>query len=335
MFVGNPNHTNDNTFMTWDPNNYGTKGPLKIGFQGRVVTSNPSFMKALSAIDVPVVKDQNGGSPVGIKQGTMTLDENFFRSSSFDSYYMAAKNRTNLTVLNRAIVTRINFEESTYGSEEVRAIGVTFIDDYSSVFHNISCKNEVILSAGAFHSPFLLKISGIGPKDELEKFDIEPLVVNENVGMNMKDHTAFSVIHEVKQEFADEASTTDMINNLHILAEEQKNFWKGGRSRWLSKWSAPSGCTNGFQEISDADLQSFGAGDIVTAGLTHQAHNEILYESIAYPAGNNGYYQPTTNKSYISVTVSNLAALSLGSVNIGGNQGSGDPIINPNVSSFV
>lgn len=198
--------------MTWDPDNYGTEGPLNIGFQGKVVASNPSFMKALEAIDVHVVKDQNGGSPVGIKQGTMNLDANFFRSSSYDSYYMAAKNRTNLTVLNRAIVARINFDEATYGSEEIRATGVTFIDDYSGVFHNISCTKEVILSAGAFHSPHLLKISGIGPKDELDKFEIVPLVINENVGHGMKDHTAFSVIHEVKAEFADIASTTDMIN---------------------------------------------------------------------------------------------------------------------------
>jgi choline dehydrogenase len=81
QFVGNPNHTNDNTYMTWDPNNYGLDGELKIGFQGRVVASNPSFMKAVSAIGIYPVHDQNGGNPIGIKQGTMTLDADFMRSS--------------------------------------------------------------------------------------------------------------------------------------------------------------------------------------------------------------------------------------------------------------
>ena len=151
--------------MTHDPNAYGTEGPLQIGFQGRVVTSNPSFMNATAAIGLRPTFEQNGGSPLGVKQGTMTLDANFRRSSSYDSYYMAAKGRTNLDVLERAIVTRIIFNDEAYGysnTPEVQAKGVTFVDDLSGVFHNVSCAKEVIMSAGAFHSPFILKQSGIG-----------------------------------------------------------------------------------------------------------------------------------------------------------------------------
>jgi choline dehydrogenase-like flavoprotein len=211
VFVGNPAHSNDPTYMTWDPENYGTKGPLKIGFQGRVVASNPAFMNATEAIGIKPVVDQNGGNPIGIKQGTMTLDENFHRSSSFDSHYQEAKDRPNLTLLERTIVARIIFNEDTIGTDEVEAIGVSFVQDRDGIFRNVSCTNEVILSAGAFHSPFILKQSGIGPKDELEKYGITPVVVNENVGQHMQDHTAFSVIHAVKPEFADIASTSDMV----------------------------------------------------------------------------------------------------------------------------
>lgn len=324
--------------MTWDPNAYGTEGPLKIGFQGKVVASNPSFMKALEAINVTVVKDQNSGSPVGIKQGTMTLDENWHRSSSYDSYYMAARNRTNIVVLPRAIVARIIFDtkgEMTYSttntSSEVHAVGVTFIDNESGVFHNVSCTKEVILAAGAFHSPFILKQSGIGPVEELERYGINVVVPNENVGEHMQDHTAFSVIHAVKPEFASIASTTDMVNDFTILNQEQKAFYAGGESAWNSKWSAPSGCTNGFQEIPNDELESFGAGDIVKHNLTNQAQNEILYESIWYPQAFTKYGQPLPNTSYISVTVSNLAALSRGTVKIGSNSELSDPVIDPNV----
>lgn len=116
-------------------------------------------MKALEAINIPVVKDQNGGSPVGVKQGTMTLDENFMRSSSYDSYYMQAKDRENLDVLNRAIVSRIIFDEkpnghadeSAQGPHQPRATGVTYVNNYSGVFHNVTCSKEVILAGGAFH----------------------------------------------------------------------------------------------------------------------------------------------------------------------------------------
>ncbi|KAF2773785.1 glucose-methanol-choline oxidoreductase [Teratosphaeria nubilosa] len=287
-FVGNPNHTNDPTFMTWDPSVYGN-GPLKIGFQGRVVTSNPSFMKA-------ILFDRYGNSSDALSG---------------------------------------NASEA-----EPRAVGVTFVDSTSGVFQNISCSNEVIVSAGAFHSPFILKQSGIGPEDELKQFGIEPIVINENVGNHMQDHTAFSVVHAVKPEFAREASTTDMENDVHVLNTEQRNFFLGDSSlttntslRWKSKWSAPSGCTNGFQEIPDAELDDIGAGDIITAGLTHQAHNEILYESIWYPKFYSDKYGaggPKKNTSYISVTVSNLAALSRGCVKIGSNNPTSDPIIDPN-----
>ncbi|KAH5111843.1 hypothetical protein HBH71_165280 [Parastagonospora nodorum] len=330
VFVGNPANTNDPTYMTWDPANYGTEGPLKIGFQGYVVRSNPSFMNATSAIGIPVVKDQNGGNPIGIKQGTMTLDENFERSSSYDSYYKAAKGRTNLNVRDRAVVARIIFDDKTLGTDEVHAVCVTFIED--GIFHNISCSKEVILSAGAFHSPFILKQSGIGPQDELDRYGIPVVVANDNVGNHTQDHTAFSVIYSVKPEFADVASTTDMFNDLTVLAEEQRIFYNSSdpHEKAKSKWSAPPGCTNAFQEISDEELETFGAGDIVKAGLVHQAHNEILYESVWYPQAFNKYGRPQRNTTYISLTVSNMAALSRGSVKVGSNSPLSDPVIDPN-----
>ena len=50
----------------------------------------------------------------------------------------------------------------------------------------LTARKEVILSAGAFQSPQLLMVSGIGPKAQLDKFRIPAVVVNENVGQNMQ-----------------------------------------------------------------------------------------------------------------------------------------------------
>jgi choline dehydrogenase len=124
------------------------------------------------------------------------------------------------------------------------------------------------------------------------------------------------------------------VNDLTVLAEEQRIFYNSSdpREKAKSKWSAPSGCTNAFQEISDNELDTFGAGDIVKAGLVHQAHNEILYESVWYPQAFNKYGQPQRNTTYISLTVSNMAALSRGSVKVGSNSPLSDPVIDPNVS---
>lgn len=146
-------------------------------------------MNATSAIGIQPTFEQNSGNPVGVKQGTMTLDENFLRSTSFDSYYKQAIGRPNFQVLDRSIVSNVIFDEdSCKNGATPRAVGVTFLDQPSGIIHNISCKNEVILSGGAFHSPFILKQSGIGPKKELEEFGITPIVVNENVGACKKSN---------------------------------------------------------------------------------------------------------------------------------------------------
>ncbi|KXT18511.1 hypothetical protein AC579_2307 [Pseudocercospora musae] len=70
-----------------------------------------------------------------------------------------------------------------------------------------------------------------------------------------------TVIHAVNPEFASIASTTDLVNDFIVSNHEQNAFYAGGGSAWNSKWSAPSGCTNGFQEIPNDELKSFGAGE--------------------------------------------------------------------------
>lgn len=150
-------------------------------------------MNATSAIGIHPTFEQNNGNTLGVKQGTMTLDENFLRSTSFDSYYMQALGRPNFQVLDRAVVSTIIFdEESCKNGSTSQAVGVTFLDQPSGIIHNVSCKNEVILSGGAFYSPFILKQSGIGPKEELEEYGITPIVVNENVGSY---NEAFKGVH--------------------------------------------------------------------------------------------------------------------------------------------
>jgi choline dehydrogenase len=106
-----------------------------------------------------------------------------------------------LTILQNALATRVLFEGT-------RAIGVEFIEqahlyradpqaagDGSSLpRRQASAKREVILSAGAFNSPQLLMLSGVGPPDQLAKFAI-PMVVNlPGVGTNLRDRYEVAVV---------------------------------------------------------------------------------------------------------------------------------------------
>lgn len=72
-----------------------------------------------------------------------------------------------------------------------RAYGVEFLRDGKAFYANAT--KEVILSAGSVNTPQLLMLSGIGPRDELEKFNID-VVQDLNVGRNLSDHVAYLAV---------------------------------------------------------------------------------------------------------------------------------------------
>jgi len=142
---------------------YGS-GPLELGFQGYVSDSTNSFVQACAeAANIPIVNDLNTGYSVGVKVGTATLNNRLRRSSSYDSFYQQARNRTNLRVLHDAPVTGIAFSDvggnSTNGTALPRAIGVSYIQQSTGFVRQARARKEVIISMGAFQSPQLLMVS--------------------------------------------------------------------------------------------------------------------------------------------------------------------------------
>lgn len=122
--------------------------------------------------------------------------------------------------------------------------------------------------------------------------------------------------------------TSEMSASFTNLRAAQNEFY-GNLS---GPYTAPSGITNGFQELSKEELKEIGADAVVDEGLVNQAHVEYLYESIWYPGGPTPYYIPLANESYISLTASSMVALSRGNVTLRGNSMSAAPVINPNVN---
>lgn len=114
-----------------------------------------------------------------------------------------------LTVKTNALVTRVLFDDGN------TAIGVEYLegkhlyradpnavqaDTYSSA-NRVFVKKEVILSAGAFNTPQLLKLSGIGPREELAHFNIKTRVDLPGVGENLQDRYEVGVVYEMKADF--------------------------------------------------------------------------------------------------------------------------------------
>lgn len=112
---------------------------------------------------------------MGAQYLTATIDPNGeVRASSQETFLTASANRTNLQVFQLTMAKKILF------NSEKRATGVE-VTGLNSSF-TLMARKEVILSAGTFHSPQMLMVSGIGPKATLEALGIPVIVDNPNVG---------------------------------------------------------------------------------------------------------------------------------------------------------
>lgn len=123
--------------------------------------------------------------------------------------------RYQLDVRLNCLVTRVRFATNQTTGNNPKAIGVDFLDGKSlyradpragansgGVPGSIDASREVILAAGAFNTPQLLKLSGIGPKAELDKFQIPVVVNSPGVGTNLQDRYETGTIAETNSDFA-------------------------------------------------------------------------------------------------------------------------------------
>ncbi|KAJ5633150.1 hypothetical protein N7490_009489 [Penicillium lividum] len=119
------------------------------------------------------------------------------------------------------LATRIIFEETSVSGNTPKAIGVEFLEgsslykadprsisSTSATKHRVLVSREVILAAGAFNTPQLLKLSGVGPKEELEKFGIPVIKNMQGVGTNLQDRYEVPVVSKVRDDFQTIAECT-------------------------------------------------------------------------------------------------------------------------------
>ena len=79
------------------------------------------------------------------------------------------------------------------------AIGVTGVRNGKEI--NFYANKEVILCAGSFNSPKILQLSGIGPKDILDEFNIENISVLKGVGKNLQDHYNGRIVFKTSNQY--------------------------------------------------------------------------------------------------------------------------------------
>jgi choline dehydrogenase len=152
----------------------------------------PATVEGARAVGIPTFAHPNGRlmegaggasiSDVRVRDGK--------RQSVFRSYTFPYMDRPNLTVLTRALVTRLTFEGT-------RATGVEMF--YQGETHRLGAGLEVVLSLGAIHTPKVLMHSGIGDRAELRRHGIPVVQHLPGVGQNFQDHVAFDCVWEYQE----------------------------------------------------------------------------------------------------------------------------------------
>jgi choline dehydrogenase len=157
---------------------HGGSGPVHISrMEGPDLLWEP-LLEAASAVGIPYRDDPNGAEQDGISQMESTAYRGR-RVSTARAYLYPAMERPNLAIETGALVSRIVVRSG-------KAIGVQY--ERRGRLLTVIANEEVILSAGAYGSPQVLQLSGIGAAEELRGVGVNPVHDLPAVGRNLSDH---------------------------------------------------------------------------------------------------------------------------------------------------
>jgi len=166
---------------------HGIEGPLKVSDAHHpICDASRAFLHTLQELGVGYVPDVNGGSQEGVSLVQSTTYRGR-RCSAARAFIDPIRADPRLTLKCKAAVTRVLFEG-------LRAVGVEFVEAKGRAVERVYADNEIILTAGAYASPKLLMLSGIGPADRLAELGIDVRANLPGVGQNMQDHNSVSLV---------------------------------------------------------------------------------------------------------------------------------------------
>ncbi|KAF9510521.1 GMC oxidoreductase [Hydnum rufescens UP504] len=312
---------------------HGTSGPIKKSHSPWQGDLSIPFFQTLQTFGL----ERNPDAATGLATGSYTIlsavdPDTARRSYSASAYYAPNASRPNLVVLTGAQATKIILEGD---AEPYTATAIEFVSGGKK--YSVPVKKEVILAAGAFQTPQLLELSGIGDPSILNQVGIPSKVQLPGVGSNLQDHIYVPTVYKVKPEVA----TLDLLNEPgrseaeEVLYNSQKGLY--GSTHFALAFLP----TNTFTPPEDvtrlkAELKN-STGFDSTPGLKKQHRfleqwfddkRHAQLEVISYP----GFFPspdktPEPNAHYHMVAVANTHPISRGTVHIQ----SADALVKPTV----
>ncbi|RDW67184.1 GMC family oxidoreductase [Aspergillus mulundensis] len=309
----------ENASVQYNANSFdATGGPLQVSYSSFVQAFSTWMARGLKAIGLSET-DFNSGELSGYQYCASTIKpDDKTRSSSQAAFIPKGKKvPDNLTIRTQHLAKRILFDE------QKNAVGVEVADGFG-FRSNITASKEVIVSAGAFQSPQLLMVSGIGPADQLAEHGIEVISDLQGVGQNMWDHPFFALTYRVNVE-----TFTRLANDLLYLATTFLDY----TTKHTGPLTNPVADFIAFEKIPDSHRGGFSAETDKSLAQFPGDWPEVEYMSGAgYVGSFSGLLntQPKDGYQYGSILGILITPTSRGNITLSSADTSDPPVINPN-----
>jgi choline dehydrogenase len=163
---------------------HGTNGPLSVSDWRHADPLSEAFVKAAVETGIPFNPDFNGAMQEGAGFFQTTTRRGRRASSAF-CYLRPAKGRKNLAIETSALAQRIIFEGRRARAVEYRQNGN---------LRSARARKEVLVSGGAYNSPQLLQLSGVGPAELLKQHGIAVVLDAPGIGNDLQDHMQVRIV---------------------------------------------------------------------------------------------------------------------------------------------
>jgi choline dehydrogenase len=157
---------------------HGTSGELHVTQKRWLSPHWRKFIDAARALGIDENPDYNGATQDGASL-FQTTTKGGRRWSAADAFLRPVRRRENLKLISKALVHRVVISNG-------RATGVLY--EHRGKHAIADAALEVVVCAGAYGSPHLLMLSGIGPAEHLREVGVEPLIDSPNVGKHLQEH---------------------------------------------------------------------------------------------------------------------------------------------------
>lgn len=310
-----PNATAEYNAAAFSP----TGGPLDVSYANYAQTFSSWMEASFNEIGIDTVQDFNSGSLLGCQYCSSTITpSNENRASSQTTFLNSIAGNSNIKVYQATLANKILFDSTkTATGVQVSAAGV--------LPFTLTATKEIILSAGAFQSPQLLMLSGIGPSAELTAHSIPVIADRPGVGQNMTDHIFFGPSYRVSV-----STFTKLANDPAYVAAQYATNYLPDQAGPLTN---PVADFLGWEKVPPSLRANFTPSTAAELASFPPDWPELEYISAPGYVGdfsNLFTSQPKDGYQYATILATLVAPTSRGNVTLASSSADDLPLINPN-----